>query len=147
SWNQEGFLRKFFLIYDPPGRVTPKIESAAGGIFVLNADSGQAGNASAPFFIDAAAASAKEATALTNDTGELRTGLWQADTFESEARASPVYSIVQMLEGTLSASENGESQTFGPGDVFFVLKGSNASWSADGTVAFFHSTLSRKEAS
>ena len=128
SWKQVGFLRKFFMTYSNPGRPTPEITSAEGGVMVLDESALESGltimETTAPFEIAGILPLQRDNNRFTNDAGNMFAGMWDSTSFESEMKPFPCHEFVQLLEGEVTISQdNGAVHEFRAGDVFFVPMG------------------------
>lgn len=66
---------------------------------------------------------------FTNDAGMMEVGLWDTEGYASELFAFPCHELGQVLEGEVSiTTTDGTRQTFVAGDVFFIAKGTVATW-------------------
>ncbi len=131
SWKQEGYLRKFYLTLLDPEADTPAIDSAEGGVVVIDP---------ATELTDDSILTASESTGsgvierervfFENDAGTMTVGLWDCQAFDGEKMTPfPCHEFVVMADGEVTIREaGGVEQTFGPGDVFFVPKGTLCSW-------------------
>ncbi len=130
SWQQEGYLRKFYILYLDPNADTPKIDSAKGGVGVLDPDVEMAKmDITDPFEIEGAMPEQKNHTIFTNDAGNFHVGTWESGPMVSKMLPFPTYEFVRMLEGEVTITEeDGTAQTFRGGDCFFVPKGTVCSW-------------------
>jgi uncharacterized cupin superfamily protein len=136
SWKQVGFLRKIYMTYDNPSGSTPEIESADGGVVVLDPSELEAGltamDSTDPFAIRGEAPQQRDNTGFTNDSGTMFVGMWDSAPFQSEMKPFPCYELVQLLEGKLMITEeDGTAHEFKAGDAFFVPKGTVCSWKTD----------------
>jgi uncharacterized cupin superfamily protein len=146
SWKQIGFLHKFYLTYANPSVATPRIESAEGGIIVLDPSELEAGlelmDTTEPFVIRGESPAQRDSSCFTNDAGNFFVGMWDSEAFESELRPFPCYEFVKLLEGEVTISEeDGSAQTFRAGDAFFVPKETVCSWKTHGYVKKFYAIL------
>lgn len=146
SWNQVGLLRKFYMTYSKPNAPTPKIESAEGGVMVLDPVELTAGltklETTDPFEIRGEAPLQRDNIRFTNDAGNMFVGMWDSTAFESEMKPFPCYEFVQLLEGEVTITEgDGTEQRFEAGDAFFVPKGTVCSWKTDEYVKKYYGIL------
>lgn len=131
SWKQDGYLKKFYLTLRDPDAAPPAIDTAEGGVVVIDP---------ATRLTDADILSEQESTGsgaverevifYTNDAGTMSVGLWDCQAFDGDGMDPfPCHEFVVMAEGEVTIREpGGIEQTFGPGDVFFVPKGTPCSW-------------------
>jgi len=143
SWKQDGYLKKFFMTYLDPAAKTPKIESAEGGVVVLDPSAKMAlMDNTDPFVIKGPAPKQHNLTSFTNDTGNMFMGQWDSGPMVSEMLPFPTHEFVQMLEGEVTITEEGgAAQTFRAGDCFFVPKGTVCSWEIPTYVRKFYCIL------
>ena len=146
SWKQEGFLRKFFMIYaDPDSRVS-QLASSQGGVKVLDpvvlANALKSVDTSYPFEIAGKMPQQRDSVHFINDTGNMFVGMWDSTPFESEMRPFPCYEFVQLLEGEITITEEtGAVNTFKAGDAFFIPMGTVCRWKTNEYVRKFYSIL------
>jgi uncharacterized cupin superfamily protein len=146
SWKQEGFLRKFYITLAQPNTPLPEIDSADGGVMVLNADQLSDGlvtlEHTEPFVIEAGDPTQRDSPLFTNDSSTMFVGLWDSTPFESEMRPFPSHEFVQLLEGEVSITEeNGETHLFKAGDAFFIPKGTVCQWRVKDTIKKYYAIV------
>jgi uncharacterized cupin superfamily protein len=146
SWKQVGFLRKFYVTYADPSAPAPRIESAEGGVVVLDPSELEAGlevmDTTEPFVIHGEAPTQRDSGFFTNAAGNLFVGMWDSEAFESEMRPFPCYEFVKLLEGEVTITEeDGKAQTFRAGDAFFVPQDTVCSWKTGGYVKKLYAIL------
>ena len=146
SWKQMGGLRKFSMIYANPNASTPEIESAEGGVMVLDPVSLEAGltkmESTEPFEIGGDAPLQRDNVLFTNDAGNMFVGMWDSTAFESEMKPFPTYEFVQLLEGEVTITEqDGTAHPFKAGDAFFIPMGTVCSWNTTGYIKKYYSVL------
>jgi uncharacterized cupin superfamily protein len=107
SWKQDGYLRKIYLTLADPEAEMPEIDSAEGGVVVL--DRPPEGDGTVIFRNDAGTMEVRHSA-----PGALRQSLATADAHE----------LVQVLTGSVEVGDaSGAHQVFHPGQVFFVPRG------------------------
>lgn len=131
SWEQDGYLKKFYITYLDPNADTPKIESAENGIQVLDAGVAmEVMGDTEPFELEGAAPVQKDHNIFTNDAGNFFVGTWESGPMVSKMKPFPAHEFVRMLEGEVTITEpGGATQTFRKDDCFFVPSGTVCSWS------------------
>ena len=146
SWKQEGKCRKFFMLYLPPDLPAPELRSADGGICILREELLEAELTHEKPVDSGSPVKQKDAIALTNDAGNFSAGMWESDAFESELAPFPWHELAQLLDGEVTITDSsGLAQTFVPGDVFFIPKGTLCSWKADVPIRKFYCMLELEE--
>lgn len=126
SWKQDGYLKKFYITVSSDGE-PPKIDSAEGGVIVLNPDL---------MLVDSdrlshskSGAKQRDRTLFTNDAGTMEVGLWDTEAYVSEPFPFPCHEFAQVLEGEVTiTTADGVRQTFVTGDVYFIEKGTVTIW-------------------
>lgn len=143
SWKQEGYLKKFFITYFDPNAETPEIDSADGGVIVMNPRAELTPAVSTdPFEIRDRKPVQRNKTVFTNDTGNMSMGLWDSEAMISVMRPFPIHEFVQMLEGEITITEeSGDTQIFKTRDCFFVPKGTVCSWTIEVYAKIYYGIL------
>lgn len=142
SWKQEGFCRKFFLIYDPPDALAASAGHADGGQYILKsktlepmlkkADPQQQNIAAA------GSPSRRQAVCDTKYTGNMMCGLAQDESLETAMAPSSHHELVQLLTGKVQVTEaGGHVHEFRSGDVFFLPAGTPCAWRANAPTSRF----------
>jgi len=127
SWMQPGYLKKFFITLLDPKAPTPQIESAKGGVIVLDPDQ-ELTDADQISWSDSGAKQ-RDRVIFTNDAGTMDVGLWDTQAMTTEPYPFPYHEFVQVLDGSVTITgADGSSESFGPGDVFFIPAGTVTRW-------------------
>ena len=59
----------------------------------------------------------------------ILTGVWECAPCKEEIDSYPVHEMMTVISGSVTLSNaNGDSETFTPGDVFFIAKGTQCTW-------------------
>ncbi len=131
SWMQPGYLRKFFILLFDPAAPVPQIVDGRAGVVVL--DPNMTLTDADETTRSESGAKQRDRLLFTNDAGTMTVGLWDTEAMTSELFAFPNHEFVQVLEGTVEiGSADGTVQTFGPGDTFFIPKGTHTRWHVPG---------------
>lgn len=134
SWKQVGFCRKFFVIHAPPGVEAGPHDT---DVRILNPERLAGAMTDAPSHAPEFAA--RGSTGFANAAGTMNAGLGETGSTGTGAYRVARHQLVEVLDGTLDLQEpGGEPQSFGPGDVFFVLAGTQCNLTADGPVRFLY---------
>lgn len=146
SWKQEGFLQKIFMTYADPNSKASQIESAKGGVKVLDPELLTQGlrlmETTDPFIIEGDLPQQRDSLLFTNDAGNMFVGMWDSTPFESEMRPFPCHEFVQLLEGEIIITEeDGSKNVFKAGESFFVPMGTPCRWETSEYVRKFYSIL------
>lgn len=74
----------------------------------------------------------------TSDESIL-TGVWECAPCREEIDSYPVHEMMTVISGSVTLSdENGNSETFTSGDVFFIAKGTRCTWHITETLRKFY---------
>lgn len=131
SWKQDGYLKKFYLTLRQPEAESTSIKSAEGGVVVIDpATELTDDNILELSESTGSGAVEREVIFFRNETGTMTVGLWDCQAFDgAEMTLFPCHEFVVMAAGEVTIREpGGVAQTFGPGDAFFVPKGTLCSW-------------------
>lgn len=140
SWRQVGPMRKFFLLLNDPAAPVPQLDSAEGGVIVL--DENALAAAAQPEAESIGGGAQRDAHVFTNDAGTMTVGLWESTAFESAMQPFGVHEFCQILQGRVAITEeDGTRHDFEAGDVFFVPRGCVCSWAADGPVRKYYAQV------
>ncbi len=127
SWMQPGYLKKFFVTLHDPDAPVPQIARIEDGIIPLEPDA----NLSDDDDVSHSDSGAKQRERLifTNDAGTMTVGLWDTEAMTTAPYPFPYHEFAQVIEGTVTITgEDGTSETFGPGDAFFIPQGTITRW-------------------
>jgi len=85
----------------------------------------------------------REVIFFKNDAGTMTVGLWDCQAFDgAEMTPFPCHEFVVMAAGEVTILEpDGVAQTFGPGDAFFVPKGTLCSWHVPDYIRKFYAAI------
>lgn len=121
SWKQEGYLRKIYLTLADPKAEMPVIDSADGGVIVLDRSPMAHGT-----------------EVFRNDTGCMQVCHVAPGAFRQPMARAKAHDLVQVLAGSVEVSEpSGAVQMFHPGQVFFIPQGAAHGMAAsDGFAAY-----------
>jgi uncharacterized cupin superfamily protein len=123
SWQQEGYLRKFFITLLDPVTGTPRLDTAEGAVIVMDPD--------APTELISApgAPVEREHVAFANDTGTMTAGIWECDTADFGMGPFGVHEFVKIIAGEATIIEaDGTTHHLKADDCFFIPKGTECQW-------------------
>jgi uncharacterized cupin superfamily protein len=123
-WRQRGYLRKFFVILEPPSQ--PMLGAPVVAGIIKPATTGVVASADQFPLLGVAAAQLPplSPTHYCDSTGQFCAGSWTGQPFDFESVTVVDAVFVYLLEGFLSLQEEGNQRLdFGPGDAFFVPAG------------------------
>ncbi len=119
QWQQDGYLRKFYVIYEPPGESQSDISAPEGIVRPqLSTDKDlQAGP--------------HKSVSYRNGSGSFCTDSWQSNAFESEAKSKSCHQFVYIVEGCLCVKDDsGVEQSFEAGEAVFFPQSVVTQWSS-----------------
>ncbi|MEQ8667071.1 MAG: cupin domain-containing protein [Rhodospirillales bacterium] len=144
SWKQQGYIRKYFVIFDDPSgakaenpstlrafKLDPHAELSPSPVVGGSFRGGVPNQAERVFFED--------------PTGQLSVGLWMSTPFEREPAAFDRCELMLPVEGEMTLIGNGREQTFRPGDAAFVPEGADYCWKSEETVAKIYVIFKAKD--
>ena len=139
SWKQDGYLKKFFVTHLDPDRRTPNVVSGDGAVIVMDPDAPLADVSENGGPVE------REHLAFTNDTGNMRVGLWECDTADFGMSPFPVHEFVQVLAGEATIAEaDGTTHHVNAGDCFFIPEGTVCQWQIPKYVKKYYAQIDAK---
>ena len=140
SWMQPGYLKKFFITLLDPKAPAPQIDSAEGGIVALDPELELTGTDK--ITRSDSGAKQRDRVIFTNDAGTMSVGLWDTEAMTTEPYAFPCHEFGQVLDGLVTITgEDGSSETFGPGDAFFIPQGTTTRWHVPSYLRKYYATV------
>lgn len=65
-------------------------------------------------------------------------GVWECAPCREEIDAYPVHEMMTVISGSVTLSRDGRSETFTPGDTFFIARGTPCVWEVTETLRKFY---------
>jgi len=127
QWLQTGYLRKFYVIFEPPELAVPSSPSVSRIVL--------------PKLIERRDGSFEQTNtvAYENEEGLFCSGSWQSGAFESGLRDKPYHQFVFVARGRLyTVDASAEEQIFNEGEALFIPKGTFSSWRAEGDLGIHY---------
>ncbi len=132
QWKQEGYVRKYFVIFENPGAAAGVDVSSQG--IILPKPSGPAEgmqkilNDDATRFISDIPTQ-HDHTYYADPSNQFSCGVWDSTPFVAPAEPSPANELMIMLEGSMTLSDkDGNEYFFKAGDTAYVPKGAVRGW-------------------
>ena len=132
-WNQSGYVKKFFVIFDDPsganadaarpiGKIDPNVKlmpsTPPGADMLLSPVPTQQAH---EYFADT--------------TGQFTIGVWRTTGYHRKLIDFPRHELMHLLEGSVTFTDDkGNTRSFKAGDTFFVPLGTPNSWKSEGTL-------------
>jgi uncharacterized cupin superfamily protein len=146
-WRQDGYVRKFFVIFDDASGSTPPDPSV---LEVLRPDPNAAlapCPAPVPEVLLTPAPAQRDKPYFADLTGQWTVGVWDSTAYHRKTIAFPRHELMHILEGTVTLTEEGRpAQTFRAGDTFFVPMGTRCDWQSNGYVRKIYCIMQPKAA-
>lgn len=141
-WRQRGYLRKFFVILEPPSAPIPDAPVVAGIIKPAVSSSKISTEAFPLFGTVAEHWQIDSRTKYLDSTGCFGAGSWTGLPFELESVTTVQATFVYLVQGYVSFDEGDNQQhEFGPGDAFFVPAGTTYSCSGQQKIHLCYATV------
>jgi uncharacterized cupin superfamily protein len=129
AWQQDGYVRKIFVIYENPAAPVPAKPAADR---VLKLDLGAKLEPCAgpdPALLNGAEPRCAEHVLYSDASGQLTVGLWSATPYDRKATPFGRYELMHLLEGQVELHDGGTSgQALQAGETIFVPKGVPLGW-------------------
>ena len=126
QWQQNGYLRKFFVIYEPPGESQEGFSEAEGIVrpqLSTGAD---------------LLAGPHKSVSYRNGGGRFCTESWQSNAFESAVKSNPYHQFVYIVEGCLCVEDPmGVEHNFEAGEAVFLPQAIVTRWSSHDRLGIF----------
>ncbi len=137
QWQQQGYLRKFYVISEHPDEAIPAAPTIEG-IVKPHANAAQLSvDAHAFFNIAGPAPTQHQDISYRNENGKFTAGTFDSTAFKSNRQAFAANQFVYLLQGTLSISdEHGQAHIFNKGDAFFIPQGTECAWQCGDYIRF-----------
>jgi uncharacterized cupin superfamily protein len=135
QWHQDGYVRKFFVIFDDASGLTP---DNPADLAPLRPDpradlSPSAGPA--PELLLSGAPQQRDKRYYADLTGQWTVGVWSSTPYHRKTIPFPRHELMHILEGEVTITEDGHPpQTFKAGDTFVVPMGTPCDWKTTGYI-------------
>jgi uncharacterized cupin superfamily protein len=135
QWHQDGYMRKFFVIFDDTSGKTPADPAA---LSVLRPDPDaelEASAGPAPELLLSGAPQQHDKQYFADLTGQWTVGVWDSTPYHRKTIPFPRHELMHILEGEVTITEDGQPpQTFKAGDTFVVPMGTPCDWKTTGYI-------------
>ena len=122
QWQQNGYLRKFYVIYQPPEESIPDQPVCEQVIYIDE-------KVNLPWQKTSDGHTKKVQYQSLNQ--KFTSGVWQAEKFNTEIIAFPYNEFIMLKQGSLVCTDNqGVKHRINAGQALFVPQGARCSWQA-----------------
>ena len=151
-WRQDGYIRKFFVIFDDASGKAPPDPAV---LEMLRPDPQAAlapSNGPAPELLASAAPTQRDKQYFADLTAQWTVGVWDSTAYHRKTISFPRHELMHILEGEVTLTEEGGPgekglpQTFKAGDTFFVPMGTRCDWKSTGYVRKIYCIMQPKVA-
>ena len=128
-WQQSGYVRKYFVIFDDASGLAPK-DPAALAVYRPDPKGELAPSQSPGTDVLLSAVPRQAAHVWFEDlTGQWTVGVWSSTPYHRKAIPFPRHELMHILEGSVKLTEgSGVTHRFKAGDTFFVPMGTLCDW-------------------
>lgn len=142
QWKQEGYVRKYFVIFEDPGGQSPKNPEALS-VISLEASGPPGGLPEAeiadPSIFIGDVPTQHNHVYFQDPTGQMTVGIWSSTAFETAATPFPRNELMHLLEGSVTLTDgDGAEHHFKAGDTAYVPKGAVRGWKSTKDVRKFY---------
>ncbi len=146
-WHQDGYVRKFFVIFDDASGLAPTDPKTLKVLLPDPRATLEASGGPAPEVLIGPAPEQHNKTCFTDLTGQWTVGIWDSTAYRRRAIDFPRHELMHIIEGEATLTEEGGApQTFRAGDTFFVPMGSRGDWTTTGYIRKIYCTFQPKAA-
>lgn len=122
QWQQHGYLRKFYVIYEPPTETIPACPVCEHIIYIDE-------KSTLPW--QETSDGHKKKLQYQNQNQRFTSGVWQGKDFNTGITAFPYNEFISLKQGCLICTdEEGVEHKINAGEALFVPQGTRCSWQA-----------------
>ncbi len=141
QWKQEGYVRKFFVIFENPG--FPAAEDVSSQGVILPRPSGPSEGMKQEEKEEASSFVGEVPTQhnhiyYEDPSKQFVCGLWESTAFETPATPFPRSELMILLEGSVTLTDDAGEHVFKAGDTAYVPKGAVRKWKSTENVRKFY---------
>lgn len=145
QWKQQGYVRKYFVIFENPetpaaddvsslGIILPNPSGPSEGMAQINTEDASGFIGDVP--------TQHNYTYYTDPSNQFSCGLWDSTPFEAPAEPFPRSELMILLEGSVTLTDkDGNDYFFKAGDTAYVPKGAVRGWKSTEYVRKFYSVF------
>ncbi len=139
QWHQDGYMRKFFVIFDDPSGMVPA-DPAALSVLRPDPRADLAPSAGpAPELLLSGTPQQRDKRYYADLTGQWTVGVWSSTPYHRKTIPFPRHELMHILEGEVTITEDGQPpRTFKAGDTFVVPMGTPCDWKSTVDIRKFY---------
>jgi len=127
QWHQQGYLRKFYVIYEPPTEAIPE-SPVYEHIIYINEKSALPWQETSNGF--------NKKLQYQSHNQKFTSGVWQGKDFNTSIIAFPYNEFISLKQGSLICTDDkGIEHKINAGEALFVPQGTRCSWQAQGKIS------------
>jgi uncharacterized cupin superfamily protein len=127
QWHQNGYLRKYYVIYEPPTETIPASPVCEKIIYINE-------NASLPW--QETSDGYKKKVQYQSHNQQFTSGVWQGKNLNTDMISFPYNEFISLKQGCLICTDaEGIVHKINAGEALFVPKGARCSWQAEGQIS------------
>ena len=145
QWHQDGYMRKFFVIFDDPSGMAPA-DPATLSVLRPDRRADLAASAGpAPELLLSGAPQQRDKRYYADLTGQWTVGVWSSTPYHRKTIPFPRHELMHILEGEVTITEDGQPpRTFKAGDTFVVPMGTPCDWKSTVDIRKFYCIMQPK---
>mgnify|MGYP000002161192 FL=1 len=127
QWHQNGYLRKYYVIYEPPTEVIPESPVCEQIIYIDEKCETPWQETSDHY---------NKKLQYQSHNQKFTSGVWQGKDFNTDIIAFPYNEFISLKHGSLICTDDeGIEHKINAGEALFVPQGTRCSWQANGKVS------------
>ena len=127
QWHQQGYLRKFYVIYEPPTEKIPE-NPVCDHIIYINEKSDLPWQETSDGF--------NKKIQYQSHNQKFTSGVWQGNSFKTGIIAFPYNEFISLQQGSLLCiDEQGNELEINAGEALFVPQGTRCSWESQENIS------------
>jgi hypothetical protein len=139
QWHQDGYVRKFFVIFDDASGLTPENPAALAPLRPDPRADLAPSAGPAPELLLSGAPQQRDKRYYADLTGQWTVGVWSSTPYHRKTIPFPRHELMHILEGEVTITEDGQPpRTFKAGDTFVVPMGTLCDWKSTVDVRKFY---------
>ena len=132
QWHQQGYLKKFYVIYEP--QHAPEKAACENVVYIDEKDA-------LPW--QTTSDGHRKKVLYQNQQKTFTAGVWQGKAFSTKAITFPYNEFIHITSGSLMCTDKeGVEHTFNVGDALFIPQGTQCAWQVDKMVTLSFAQIS-----